>query len=134
MEALTRRAYVKVFNIFSNYVYNYIFSVCWNRYAKKSDLKIVQEYLSIPVPIDTINTANQFRLGDSSFVIWSDLYGHKKNIEFTKEQLKKNGWELEKTNKYNTSNVYYFKKNNLYYKVFNSLKTNEWSEDIGYKK
>jgi hypothetical protein len=101
---------------------------------KKSDLKIVQEYLSIPVPIDTINTANQFRLGDSSFVIWSDLYGHKKNIEFTKEQLKKNGWELEKTNKYNTSNVYYFKKNNLYYKVFNSLKTNEWSEDIGYKK
>lgn len=101
---------------------------------KKSDLKIVQEYLSIPVPIDTINTANQFRLGDSSFVIWSDLYGHKKNIEFTKEQLKKNGWELEKTNKYNTSNVNYFKKNNLYYKVFNSLKTNEWSEDIGYKK
>lgn len=101
---------------------------------KNSDLKIVQEYLSIPVPIDTINTANQFRLGDSSFVIWSDLYGHKKNIEFTKEQLKKNGWELEKTNKYNTSNVYYFKKNNLYYKVFNSLKTNEWSEDIGYKK
>lgn len=101
---------------------------------KNSDLKIVQEYLTIPVPIDTINTANQFRLGDSSFVIWSDLYGHKKNIEFTKEQLKKNGWELEKTNKYNTSNVYYFKKNNLYYKVFNSLKTNEWSEDIGYKK
>ena len=105
---------------------------------KKSDLKIVQEYLSIPVPIDTINTANQFRLGDSSFVIWSDLYGHKKNIEFTKEQLKKMdgnyGWELEKTNKYNTSNVNYFKKNNLYYKVFNSLKTNEWSEDIGYKK
>ena len=43
---------------------------------KKSDLKIVQEYLSIPVPIDTINTANTFRLGDSSFVIWSDLYGH----------------------------------------------------------
>ena len=77
---------------------------------KKSDLKIVQEYLSIPVPIDTINTANQFRLGDSSFVIWSDLYGHKKSIEFTKEQLKKNGWELEKTNKYNTSNVYYFEK------------------------
>ena len=101
---------------------------------KNSDLKIVQEYLTIPVPIDTINTANQFRLGDSSFVIWSDLYGHKKNIEFTKEQLKKNGWELEKTNKYNTYNVYYFKKNNLYYKVFNSLKTNEWSEDIGYKK
>ncbi len=101
---------------------------------KNSDLKIVQEYLTIPVPIDTINTANQFRLGDSSFVIWSDLYSHKKNIEFTKEQLKKNGWELEKTNKYNTSNVYYFKKNNLYYKVFNSLKTNEWSEDIGYKK
>lgn len=101
---------------------------------KKSDLKIVQEYLSIPVPIDTINIANTFRLGDSSFVIWSDLYGHKKNIEFTKEQLKKNGWELEKTNKYNTSNVYYFKKNNLYYKVFNSLKTNDWSEDIGYKK
>lgn len=77
---------------------------------KNSDLKIVQEYLTIPVPIDTINTANQFRLGDSSFVIWSDLYSHKKNIEFTKEQLKKNGWELEKTNKYNTSNVYYFKK------------------------
>lgn len=56
---------------------------------KNSDLKIVQEYLTIPVPIDTINTANQFRLGDSSFVIWSDLYSHKKNIEFTKEQLKK---------------------------------------------
>lgn len=84
MEALTRRAYVKVFNIFSNYVYNYIFSVCWNRYAKKSDLKIVQEYLSIPVPIDTINTANTFRLGDSSFVIWSDLYGHKKILNLLK--------------------------------------------------
>lgn len=45
---------------------------------KKSDLKIVQEYLSIPVPIDTINTANDFRLGDGSFVIWSYLQNDKK--------------------------------------------------------
>lgn len=51
---------------------------------KNSDLKIVQEYLTIPVPIDTINTANQFRLGDSSFVIWSDLYGHKKILNLLK--------------------------------------------------
>ena len=101
--------------------------------SKNSDLKIVQEYLSIPVPINTINTGNHFRLGDGSFVIWSDLYGHKKILNLLKNNWK-NGWELEKTNKYNTSNVYYFKKNNLYYKVFNSLKTNEWSEDIGYKK
>ena len=51
---------------------------------KNSDLKIVQEYLTIPVPIDTINTANQFRLGDSSFVIWSDLYSHKKILNLLK--------------------------------------------------
>lgn len=101
---------------------------------KNSDLKIVQEYLSIPVPINTINTANDFRLGDGSFVIWSDLKGNNKNIKFTKEQLERNGWELEKVNKYDISYVYYFKKANLYYKLANSLKTNEWSEDIGYKK
>ena len=46
--------------------------------SKNSDLKIVQEYLSIPVPIDTINTANDFRLGDGSFVIWSYLLNDKK--------------------------------------------------------
>lgn len=101
---------------------------------KNSDLKIVQEYLSIPVPINTINTADDFRLGDGSFVIWSDLKGNNKNIKFTKEQLERNGWELEKVNKYDISYVYYFKKANLYYKLANSLKTNEWSEDIGYKK
>lgn len=101
---------------------------------KTSDLKIIQEYLSIPVPIDTINTANDFRLGDGSFVIWSYLKGNNKNIKFTKEQLERNGWKLEKVNKYDISDVYYFKKDNLYYKLADSLKNNEWSEDIGYKK
>ena len=101
---------------------------------KTSDLKIIQEYLSIPVPIDTINTANDFRLGDGSFVIWSYLKGNNKNIKFTKEQLERNGWKLEKVNKYDISDVYYFKKDNLYYKLSDSLKNNEWSEDIGYKK
>ncbi|HJA50600.1 MAG TPA: hypothetical protein H9953_04560 [Candidatus Fusicatenibacter intestinipullorum] len=52
--------------------------------SKNSDLKIVQEYLSIPVPINTINTGNHFRLGDGSFVIWSDLYGHKKILNLLK--------------------------------------------------
>ena len=63
---------------------------------KNSDLKIVQEYLSIPVPIDTINTANTFRLGDGSFVIWSDLQNDKKNIDYSKKQLINKGWKLEK--------------------------------------
>lgn len=56
---------------------------------KNSDLKIVQEYLSIPVPIDTINTANTFRLGDGSFVIWSDLQNDKKNIDYSKKAINK---------------------------------------------
>lgn len=46
--------------------------------SKNSDLKIVQEYLSIPVPINTINTGNHFRLGDGSFVIWGYLQNDKK--------------------------------------------------------
>lgn len=63
---------------------------------KKSDLKIVQEYLSIPVPIDTINTANDFRFGDGSFVIWSYLLNDKKNIDYSKKQLINKGWKLKK--------------------------------------
>lgn len=101
---------------------------------KKSDLKIVQEYLSIPVPIDTINTANDFRLGDGSFVIWSCLLNDKKNIDYSKNQLINKGWKLEKIDKSDISNIYYFQKDDLYYWLSNSLKTNEWSEDIGYKK
>lgn len=101
---------------------------------KKSDLKIVQEYLSIPVPIDTINTANDFRLGDGSFVIWSYLLNDKKNIDYSKNQLINKGWKLEKIDKSDISNVYYFQKDDLYYRLPDSLKSNDWGECIGYKK
>lgn len=101
---------------------------------KKSDLKIVQEYLSIPVPIDTINTANDFRLGDGSFVIWSYLLNDKKNIDYSKNQLINKGWKLEKIDKSDISNIYYFQKDDLYYWLSDSLKSNDWGECIGYKK
>lgn len=101
---------------------------------KKSDLKIVQEYLSIPVPIDTINTANDFRLGDGSFVIWSYLLNDKKNIDYSKNQLINKGWKLEKIDKSDISNIYYFQKDDLYYRLPDSLKSNDWGECIGYKK
>lgn len=101
---------------------------------KKSDLKIVQEYLSIPVPIDTINTANDFRLGDGSFVIWSYLLNDKKNIDYSKKQLINKGWKLEKIDKSDISNIYYFQKDDLYYRLPDSLKSNDWGECIGYKK
>lgn len=101
---------------------------------KKSDLKIVQEYLSIPVPIDTINTANDFRLGDGSFVIWSYLLNDKKNIDYSKSQLINKGWKLEKIDKSDISNIYYFQKDDLYYRLPDSLKSNDWGECIGYKK
>ena len=100
----------------------------------KSDLKIVQEYLSIPVPIDTINTANDFRLGDGSFVIWSYLLNDKKNIDYSKNQLINKGWKLEKIDKSDISNIYYFQKDDLYYRLPDSLKSNDWGECIGYKK
>lgn len=102
--------------------------------SKNSDLKIVQEYLSIPVPIDTINTANDFRLGDGSFVIWSYLLNDKKNIDYTKKQLINKGWTLEKIDKSDISNIYYFKKDNLYYRLPDSLESSDWGECIGYKK
>ena len=57
--------------------------------SKNSDLKIVQEYLSIPVPINTINTGNHFRLGDGSFVIWGYLQNDKKNIDYSKKAINK---------------------------------------------
>lgn len=101
---------------------------------KNSDLKIVQEYLSIPVPIDTINTANDFRLGDGSFVIWSYLLNDKKNIDYSKNQLINKGWKLEKIDKSDISNIYYFQKDDLYYRLPDSLKSNDWGECIGYKK
>lgn len=101
---------------------------------KKSDLKIVQEYLSIPVPIDTINTANDFRLGDGSFVIWSYLLNDKKNIDYSKNQLINKGWKLEKIDKSDISNIYYFQKDDLYYRLPDFLKSNDWGECIGYKK
>lgn len=101
---------------------------------KKSDLKIVQEYLSIPVPIDTINTANDFRLRDGSFVIWSYLQNDKKNIDYSKNQLINKGWKLEKIDKSDISNIYYFQKDDLYYWLSDSLKSNDWGECIGYKK
>ena len=101
---------------------------------KKSDLKIVQEYLSIPVPIDTINTANDFRLGDGSFVIWSYLLNDKKNIDYSKNQLINKGWKLEKIDRSDISNIYYFQKDDLYYRLPDSLKSNDWGECIGYKK
>lgn len=101
---------------------------------KKSDLKIVQEYLSIPVPIDTINTANDFRLGDGSFVIWSYLLNDKKNIDYSKNQLINKGWKLEKIDKSDISNIYYFQKDDLYYRLPDSLKSYDWGECIGYKK
>lgn len=101
---------------------------------KKSDLKIVQEYLSIPVPIDTINTANDFRLGDGSFVIWSYLLNDKKNIDYSKKQLINKGWKLEKIDRSDISNIYYFQKDDLYYRLPDSLESNEWGECIGYKK
>lgn len=101
---------------------------------KNSDLKIVQEYLSIPVPIDTINTANTFRLGDGSFVIWSDLQNDKKNIDYSKKQLINKGWKLEKIDRSDISNIYYFQKDDLYYWLSDSLESNDWGECIGYKK
>lgn len=102
---------------------------------KKADLKLVQEYLSIPVPVNTVNTANHFRIGDGSFVIWSDLNGTNKNIDFTKTKLEQNGWKLVKTENQTTNNVYYFEKNDLYYWVSDFLVTkNGWGECIGYKK
>ena len=101
---------------------------------KNSDLKIVQEYLSIPVPIDTINTGNHFRLGDGSFVIWCYLQNDKKNIDYSKKQLINKGWKLEKIDKSDISNIYYFKKDDLYYRLPDSLESNEWGECIGYKK
>lgn len=101
---------------------------------KNSDLKIVQEYLSIPVPIDTINTGNHFRLGDGSFVIWCYLQNDKKNIDYSKKQLINKGWKLEKIDKSDISNIYYFKKDDLYYRLPDSLESNDWGECIGYKK
>lgn len=102
--------------------------------SKNSDLKIVQEYLSIPVPIDTINTANDFRFGDGSFVIWSYLLNDKKNIDYSKKQLINKGWKLEKIDRSDISNIYYFQKDDLYYRLPDSLESNEWGECIGYKK
>lgn len=101
---------------------------------KNSDLKIVQEYLSIPVPINTINTGNHFRLGDGSFVIWCYLQNDKKNIDYSKKQLINKGWNLEKIDKSDISNIYYFKKDDLYYRLPDSLESNDWGECIGYKK
>lgn len=101
---------------------------------KNSDLKIVQEYLSIPVPIDTINTANTFRLGDNSFVIWGYLQNDKKNIDYSIKQLINKGWKLEKIDKSDISKIYYFKKDDLYYRLSDSLKSNDWGECIGRKK
>lgn len=102
--------------------------------SKNSDLKIVQEYLSIPVPINTINTGNHFRLGDGSFVIWSDLQNDKKNIDYSKKQLINKGWKLEKIDRSDISNIYYFQKDDLYYWLSDSLESNDWGECIGYKK
>lgn len=101
---------------------------------KNSDLKIVQEYLSIPVPINTINTGNHFRLGDNSFVIWGYLENDKKNIDYSIKQLINKGWKLEKIDKSDISNIYYFKKDDLYYRLSDSLKSNDWGECIGHKK
>ena len=102
--------------------------------SKNSDLKIVQEYLSIPVPINTINTGNHFRLGDGSFVIWGYLQNDKKNIDYSKKQLINKGWKLEKIDRSDISNIYYFQKDDLYYRLSDSLESNEWGECIGYKK
>ena len=84
--------------------------------------------------IDTINTANDFRLGDGSFVIWSYLLNDKKNIDYSKNQLINKGWKLEKIDKSDISNIYYFQKDDLYYRLPDSLKSNDWGECIGYKK
>ena len=44
------------------------------------------------------------------------------------------GWKLEKIDKSDISNIYYFQKDDLYYRLPDSLKSNDWGECIGYKK
>ena len=58
MEAMTRRAYVKVLIYLVTMFIIVYFQFVGTDMSKNSDLKIVLEYLSIPVPINTINTGN----------------------------------------------------------------------------
>ena len=57
-----------------------------------------------------------------------------KNIDYSKKQLINKGWKLEKIDKSDISNIYYFKKDDLYYRLPDSLESNDWGECIGYKK
>lgn len=58
----------------------------------------------------------------------------RKILIIQKKQLINKGWKLEKIDRSDISNIYYFQKDDLYYWLSDSLESNDWGECIGYKK
>lgn len=116
--------------------------ICFHKfdYEKDADLKLLREYLAIPVPYNTVNLTSHYRVAKSfgnygnNFVIWLAFESKNVNIEETVKNLKSNNWKLDKTEKTDKGIVHYFNKDDMYYWVGYSNKDDNWSECIGYQK
>ncbi len=92
--------------------------------------KIMQYYLTQPLPKNThlISHTNLLKGGDK--VIWLSLKSEGKNINKSVNYLKNNGWQYIGKSKNNKVIIYEFKKNNFHYTIKDKYLTKEWSENI----